>query len=275
MPIPTIFLENTIKQIISKYNLIAKKSMGQNFLINPSLTQKIISLSGDLSRKTIIEIGPGPGCLTRAILEQEHIKKLILVEKDQKFIPFLEELQLQSESKIAIFNDDILKINFSKICTAEEGIIISNLPYNISSKFLLKSCKESNHISKMIIMFQKELAERIIAQPGTKKYGRISVLVQSFFKVKKILNIGPNAFTPQPKVNSAVVLFNKHKIIPDNLTIYHLEKATQLLFSKRRKKLSSILSSYNFLDELDINLNLRPENLELKDFFTIAEYLKK
>ena len=237
MSIPQIFLENTIKEIIKKYNFSAHKSMGQNFLINPSLTKKIISLSGDLSKHNIIEIGPGPGCLTRSILEQENIKKLILVEKDQKFIPFLEELCSQSKGKLEIINADILNIDFTKIFMAEEGgVIISNLPYNISSEFLLKSCKENKSISKMVVMFQKEVAERIIAQPGTKKYGRISVLVQSFFKVKKILNISPNAFTPQPKVNSAVILFTKNKKLPDHLTINDLEKTTQILFSKRRKK---------------------------------------
>jgi 16S rRNA (adenine1518-N6/adenine1519-N6)-dimethyltransferase len=270
--LPEIFTNNTIKQIIRRYNFAANKSLGQNFLVNHSLTRKIIALSGDLTNKTILEVGPGPGCLTKAILE-EKIKKLILIEKDPSFFAFLKILEEQSVEKVRAICADFLKIDLQNFFACDSGVIISNLPYNISSEFLLKSCQNADLINKMVIMFQKEVAERIVAQPGTKKYGRISILTQSFFKVKKIINISPNAFDPQPKVYSAVVLFEKDKKLPIDIKLKNLEQVTHLLFSKRRKKVSSILKNYSNLGQLEFDLNLRPENLKLSNIYDLTRFI--
>lgn len=271
MVLPKVFLQNTIKEIIKKYDLDATKSLGQNFIINPSLTRKIVSQIGDIDGKIILEVGSGPGCLTMAILEKD-IKKLVIVEKDQKFSALLKEIS--AEDKVVVIFSDILDLDFGKNFD-EKIIIISNLPYNISTPFLVKACVNYQYISLMALMFQKEVAERIVAMPGSKKYGRLSVMAQSFFDVKKILNVNASAFVPQPKVQSSVLLFKVNKKIPDDISCDDLSKVTQLLFSQRRKKISTILSSFANLDKLNLDLNLRPDHLELSDFYMLSRFISK
>ena len=278
MSVPSIFLQHTIKEIIKKFGLDAHKSLGQNFIINPSLTRKIVSVVEDLGDKLVLEVGSVPGCLTMAILEQD-IKKLFIVEKDNRFRALLNSIEDDSNNRVKVLFDDALDIDFSSLLEGsklaeEKFIIISNLPYNISTPFLLKSCNNYQYISEMLLMFQKEVADRIVALPGNKNFGRLSVMTQSFFDVKKVLNVSNSAFIPEPKVQSAVVHFKVNKKIPTSISSDDLSKTTQLLFSKRRKKISTILSSYKGIEELGIDLNLRPDHLQLSDFFTISELVK-
>lgn len=272
MSVPEIFLHNTISDIIKKYDLIAKKSLGQNFIINPSLTRKIVSIIDEIDDKVVLEVGCGPGCLTMAILEK-NIKQLMIVEKDKKFSPLLKEIVSSCDNKVSVIFDDILEIDFNSEFN-EKIIIIANLPYNISTPFLLKSCVNSQYIAEMLLMFQKEVADRITAVPGNKKFGRLSVMAQSFFDVSKVLNVNASAFTPQPKVQSAVVHFKNNKKIPEDISGDDLANITQLLFSQRRKKISTILSSFKDLDQLNIDLNLRPDHLQLSDFYMLSRFVK-
>ena len=271
MSLPQIFIDNTINEIIHKYGFRAKKSLGQNFIVNPSLTRKIVRFIAEIKDKTIVEVGSGPGCLTMALLEQQ-IRKLIIVEKDQDFSDFLNQIKKDSDTPVELIFNDILKADFASF-SRDKVTIIANLPYNISTPFLLKSCREHQYISEMLLMFQKEVADRIVAGANNKQYGRLSVMAQSFFDVKQVLTVNPEAFSPQPKVKSAIVHFKYNKKLPDHITYDDLSHSTELLFRNRRKKISFNLAPYNH--KLNLDLNLRAENLALKDFYHIAEVIKE
>lgn len=261
--------DSTTNEIIKSYNLRPEKKFGQNFIINQSLTFKIISFFEDIKEYEVIEIGPGPLALTKAILSLNP-KKLNLVELDRKFEKLFVDLQDEYQKQIEIFFLDALKIDFTKF--SNNLAIISNLPYNISTPFLVKTCMSDN-IKQMLLMFQKEVAERIIAKPNSKNYGRLSILAQSYYDIKKVLNVSPNAFSPKPKVNSAILHFKYHNKIENGISAKQLEKLTGILFSKRRKKVSTILKGYN-LKNLDVDLNLRPEQLTLKEFHYLANVIE-
>ncbi|MFZ8865279.1 MAG: 16S rRNA (adenine(1518)-N(6)/adenine(1519)-N(6))-dimethyltransferase RsmA [Rickettsiales bacterium] len=258
----------TTAEIIKKYHLWAEKKFGQNFIINQSLTKKIVSNFDGIEEFHIIEIGPGPLALTREILAKEP-KKITLLELDQKFSDLFNDLATEYQEKIEIKFIDALKIDFA---TYEDKLaIISNLPYNISTPFLVNVCRTAN-IKQMLLMFQKEVAERIIAKPNSKNYGRLSVLAQSYYDINKVLNVAPTAFVPAPKVNSCVLHFKYNNKITNNITHDKLEKLTAILFSKRRKKIGTTLKSYN-LKDLDLDLNLRAEQLNLAQFHQLAKII--
>jgi 16S rRNA (adenine1518-N6/adenine1519-N6)-dimethyltransferase len=254
------------KEIIVKYGFTANKSFGQNFIINPSLTDKIVSNVADLEAKKVVEVGPGPSCLTRSIL-LAGCKNLTVIEKDSKFLPLLRDIKKDYEF-FNIVVGDALKESFSVI--GSELTIISNLPYNISTPFLIKTCFESDDIDEMYLMFQKEVADRIVSSNGSKKWGRLSVMAQSFFDIEKIMDVSPNSFSPPPKVDSAILKFKKNKKIPEALNIKKLEDVVRLIFSQRRKKLNSVLKKYD-LGGSKIDLNLRAEMLSLSDIYELSQ----
>ncbi len=258
----------TTTEIIKKYFLRAEKKFGQNFIINQSLTNKIVSNFEDIEEYNIIEIGPGPLALTREILAKKP-KRMILIELDQKFSHLFNDLAKEFKEKIEINFIDVLKVDFSSY--KGNLAIISNLPYNISTPFLVNVCRAAN-IKQMLLMFQKEVAERIIAKPNSKNYGRLSVLAQSYYDINKVLNVAPTAFVPAPKVNSCVLHFKYNNKITHNITHDKLEKLTAILFSKRRKKIGTTLKSYN-LKGLDLDLNLRAEQLNLAQFHQLAKII--
>jgi len=260
----------TTKEVIKKYNLQAQKSFGQNFIINQSLTDKIVGHFEGIEDQTIIEVGPGPGGLTRAIIAKD-LKKLYLIELDNKFESLFADLQVAYGERLGVKFADILKVKFSEF--GNDIGIISNLPYNISTPFLIKCCFEAENINQMLLMFQREVAERIIASPGSKVFGRLSVMAQSFFEIKKVVNVGPSAFHPPPKVNSAVLHFKRKITLPDNIRVKQLEKIAAELFCKRRKKISTILKHYD-CSGVSVDLNKRPEQLQLKDFHELAKLVK-
>ena len=257
-----------------------KKSLGQNFLIDPNTIRKIIEL-GKIDNHNIIEIGPDSGNLTKEIIKKKR-KGLTLIEKDERLFNNLKE-NLSMLDNIYFQNEDILKVNLEKI-VKKNTIIFGNLPYNISSQILIlliKFCSWPPKYSRLILMFQKEMADRIIATKNTSEYGRISIITNHRLKVVNSFHVSRNCFYPKPKVDSTVIVFEPIK--PNNYkikNINNLEKITQLFFTSRRKminkKFKSLFKNYEFIaEELNINLSCRPSEISPLQYFKITEYFEK
>lgn len=270
----------SISQTIKEYNLFAKKKLSQNFILDLNLTNKIINLSDNVKYNSIIEIGPGPGSLTRSLL-LNGAKEVIAIEKDKRFIDALQILKIASHNKLIIENEDALNINLKDIINKYNIInaeIIANLPYSIATKLLLKWIPFPKKINQMTLMFQKEVAERITAKPGSKKYGRLSILIGLMAEAKIIMHIPSDAFKPQPKVDSAIVQI-KPKInkIMFNKTI--LEEITKNLFNQRRKQIKSTLIKFGdplkICSLLNIAPSLRPEQITLEQYENMAILIAK
>ena len=255
----------------------AKKSLGQNFLIDPIILNKIVELV-NIKNKAVLEIGPGTGNLTDYILKKKP-KKLIVIEKDN-FLAF--NLQSKFNEQINIINKDVLEINELLLCE-EKLIVFGNLPYNISTEILSKWVTNINNkfwFDTLILMFQKEVADRIIAKFNTANYGRLSILSNWKLNVKKILDVNPESFSPKPKIKSTILLFvpknNFHKIKdPKNL-----EKITRIFFSHRRKMLKKPFNQVfngdqKILEKLNFNLNMRPQNLDYETYYKLAQEYEK
>jgi len=270
----------SISQTIKEYNLFAKKKLSQNFILDLNLTNKIINLSDRVKYNSIIEIGPGPGSLTRSLL-LNGAKKVIAIEKDKRFIDVLQILKIASHNKLIIENEDALNINLKDIINKYNIInaeIIANLPYSIATKLLLKWIPFPNKINQMTLMFQKEVAERITAKPGSKKYGRLSILIGLMAEAKIIMHIPSSAFKPQPKVDSAIVQIKpKIKKIRFNKDI--LEEITKNLFNQRRKQIKSTLINFGdplkICSLLNISPTLRPEQITLEQYENMAILIAK
>ena len=261
----------SISATIKEYNLYAKKKLSQNFILDLNLTNKIVNLSNTIKNNTIIEIGAGPGSLTRSLL-LNGAKKIIIIEKDKRFIEPLNVLNIASKNRIIIENQDATKIDLNDILekhNIDQAEIIANLPYSISTKLLLNWIPLNNKINKMTLMFQKEVAERIIAEPGSKKYGRLSILLGLTTNAKIVMNIPSSAFTPKPKIESSIVQI-KSKKIKKIFNKIILEEITQALFSQRRKQIKSTLSKFGdpkkICQLLNVEPTKRPEELTLDQY---------
>lgn len=261
----------SIASTIKEYNLYAKKKLSQNFILDINLTNKIVNLSKTIRNNTIIEIGAGPGSLTRSML-LNGAKKIIIIEKDKRFIEALNRLNKASGNKLIIENKDALKVSLSYIVdkyNINEAEIIANLPYSIATKLLLNWIPCHKNINKMTLMFQREVAERIVAAPGSKKYGRLSIMLGLMTNSKIIMNIPASAFTPKPKINSSIIQVLP-KPIDKLLNKNVLENITKTLFNQRRKQIKSTLSKFGdpvrICNLLDINPSIRPENLTLQKY---------
>ena len=256
----------------------AKKSLGQNFLIDKNIIKKIIQEGKITANETVLEIGPGTGNLTEEIIKQKP-KKIILIEKDNKLS---EELLLKFGNTVEIINDDILEIEENNL-SLDQILVFGNLPYNISTKILTKwicNVKNKFWFKKLILMFQKEVADRIVAEVNTKNYGRLSVISQWKMNIKKIIDIKPYSFYPKPKILSTLLEFTpKNSFIHIN-DIKNLEKITKTLFNKRRKMIKN--SIFNIVNKEDlsrinfnINLNSRPENIKPEEYYFLAKEIEK
>ena len=253
----------------------AKKSLGQNFLIDQNIINKIIDLV-DIKNKNILEIGPGTGSLTLEILKKKP-KKIILIEKDDKLVDLLKN---RLNKDIEFINKDVLKIDENNL-NNQILTVFGNLPYNISteilSKWILNLNPKKVWFSCLILMFQKEVANRIISKFNTKDYGRLAILANWRLNIKKIMDIKPNSFQPRPKVESTVLFFEPKKNYMKFKNAKNLEKITRIFFMHRRKMIKKPFNQLfnnneNIASELGINLNLRPQNL---DFNTYYELTKK
>jgi len=257
-----------------------KKSLGQNFLTDKNITRKILNLE-NLKNQTILEIGPGSGSLTESIIKGNP-KKIILIEKDQRFSQLLKD-RLKNEKNLEIHNKDILQYDFANTLL-ENAIIFGNLPYNISTQILVKFISLKNwppFFKKIIFMFQKEVADRILAKSSTKEYGRIAILTNFRLDIVESFKISRNCFFPKPNVDSKVIVFKpKIKIKHRIQDVKSLEKITNIFFSNRRKMInkpfSKIFKEYkDVAKKLKINLNLRPSELSNNDYYRLAEYYEK
>ena len=252
----------------------AKKSLGQNFLIDQNIIDKIINIV-EIKDKSILEIGPGTGNLTKNILEKNP-KKLIVIEKDNDLAKLLKK---NLEDSVNIINDDVLKIDENKL-DADILTVFGNLPYNISTEILcnwILNIKNKNFwFDNLVLMFQKEVADRIIAKFNTKNYGRLSILSNWKLEIKKICDVQPSSFFPKPKIDSSLLLL-KPKLDFFKLTNpKNLEKITRIFFMHRRKMLKK---SYNLLfngnlqiaKKLNIDLSLRPQNLNFETYYKLSK----
>ena len=255
----------------------AKKSLGQNFLIDRNVLEQIVD-TVQIANKEILEIGPGSGNLTSHILKKKP-KKLHVIEKDNDLALLLNE---QFNGEINIINEDVLKIAENKI-SKEKLTVFGNLPYNISTEILSKwiiNLKKEFWFNDLVLMFQKEVADRIIAKHDTSNYGRLSILSNWKLNVKKIIDIKPISFSPRPKIDSTLLVFTPKKKIFELDNPKNLEMLTRIFFSHRRKMLKKPFNKVfngdqKILEKLKIDLNLRPQNLDFDTYYKlICEYEK-
>ena len=252
----------------------AKKSLGQNFLVDTNIIKKIINV-GSIANRYVLEIGPGTGNLTREILNKNP-KKLFVVEKDDVLSKLLDE---NFKNQITIINKDILKFDEKKIID-KKLVVFGNLPYNISTEILCKWIinidNDNFWFDELVLMFQKEVADRIIAKFNTSNYGRLSIISNWKLDIKKICDISPNSFLPKPKVDSTLLYFRpKYDFLRIN-DPKNLEKITRIFFNNKRKMIKkpyNIIFNGNFeiKEKLNINLNLRPQNLDFLTYYNLTK----
>jgi len=250
----------------------AKKSLGQNFLIDKNILEKIVNTT-DLKNKIVLEIGPGTGNLTSYILKKNP-KKFFVIEKDNELAI---NLKNKFDNKLTIINDDVLNINETKLFD-DKVIVFGNLPYNISTEIISKwiiNLDDNFWFDSLVLMFQKEVANRIIAKFNTSNYGRLSIICNWKLNIKKICDIKPESFYPKPKIDSSLLLFYPKKNFIKIKDPNNLEKITRIFFNQRRKMLKKPYNQLfngdqKVLNKLNIDLNLRPQNLNLDTYYKLT-----
>ena len=272
-------------ELIKKYQLDAKKSLGQNFILDKNFTDKIAKSAGDLSNFEVLEIGAGPGGLTRSILDA-GVKKLIVIEKDQRCILALRELQEFYGSRLEIIEGDALEIDETKIFAENSQFkIIANLPYNIGTVLIFKWLKILPKIASMNLMLQKEVVQRICAKIGDKNYGRFAIMLNLLCDTKMLFEVNKMVFSPPPKITSAIVQIipNGEKIEKyfEKNNLKKFEKVVQQAFNQRRKMLKSSLKGAFINQDLaeifvkcDISGTKRAEEITIEEFWKISQILK-
>ena len=256
----------------------AKKSLGQNFLVDENILKKIVSII-KIENRSILEVGPGTGNLTSCILKNNP-KKLIVIEKDTNLVILLKK---KFKEKIEIINKDILKIN-EKDLAREKLLVFGNLPYNISTEILAKWILNLENkffwFDSLILMFQKEVADRIISKFNSSKYGRLTILANWKLDIVKICDIKAGSFSPRPKINSSLLFFKPKKNFYKLQNSKNLEKITRVFFNQRRKKIKTPFNilfngNVNVLENLRIDLNLRPHNLKEEIYYELTQEYEK
>ncbi|MRH97280.1 16S rRNA (adenine(1518)-N(6)/adenine(1519)-N(6))-dimethyltransferase RsmA [Agrobacterium tumefaciens] len=267
-----------LRDVIQRHGLDAKKSLGQNFLFDLNLTQKIARTAGPLDGVTVIEVGPGPGGLTRAILSL-GAKKVIAIERDSRCLPALAEIEAHYPGRLEVIEGDALKTDFEALVPAGEPVrIIANLPYNVGTQLLVNWLLPREWPPfwlSMTLMFQKEVGQRIVAEEGDNHYGRLGVLAGWRTVSEMAFDVPPQAFSPPPKVTSTVVhLLPKEKPLPCDVA--KLEKVTEAAFGQRRKMLRQSVKSIGgevLLEKAGIDATRRAETLSVGEFVTLANCL--
>ena len=250
----------------------AKKSLGQNFLTDRNVLETIVN-TAEITNKTILEIGPGTGNLTSFILKKNP-KKVFVIEKDNDLA---ENLNNIFANQLTIINDDVLNID-ENLLFKDRVTVFGNLPYNISTEILSKwivNLKDNFWFDHLILMFQKEVADRIVAKFNTSAYGRLSILSNWKLNIKKICDIKPESFSPRPKIDSSLLFFSPKKDFYKIKDPKNLEKITRVFFSHRRKMLKKPFNQLfngdqKVIDKLKINLNLRPQNLDFDTYYELT-----
>ena len=264
-----------LRDSLAAHGLLAKKSVGQHFLLDLNVTRKIARLAGPLEGRAVIEVGPGPGGLTRALLEAGA--RVIAVEKDRRFLPLLEELAAAADGRLAVVEADALDVDEAALLAERApdlpARIVANLPYNVSVPLLIKWLRQGGRFESLTLMFQKEVAGRIVAAAGHGDYGRLSVLAQATARCELVMALPARAFTPPPKVDSAVVRLTPRADAPSPERLAALERVTQAAFGQRRKMLRSSLKSLGGEDlcrAAGIDASLRAEAVPLDGFLALA-----
>ena len=255
----------------------AKKSLGQNFLTDRNVLEKIVNVT-TIKNKIILEVGPGTGNLTSFILKNEP-KKVFVIEKDNELA---KNLNVNFGEQLTVIHDDILNINENSLFD-KKVTVFGNLPYNISTEILSKwiiNLKDNFWFEHLVLMFQKEVAERIIANFNNSNYGRLSILANWKLDIKKICDIKPESFSPRPKVDSSLLFFSPKKNFYKIKDPKNLEKITRIFFSQRRKMLKKPFNQLfngdqKILDRFKIDLNLRPQNLDFDIYYKLTSEYEK
>jgi len=263
----------SLRESLDAHGLLAKKSFGQHFLLDLNVTRKIVRLAGPFGGRGVIEVGPGPGGLTRALLESDA-GTVVLVEKDPRFLPLLGELD-DGSGRLAIVEGDALKVREADLVEGPAHVV-SNLPYNVGTALLIKWLTGPWTPHALTLMFQKEVAERIVAAPGDDAYGRLAVIAQAVCEAKLVMHLPAAAFTPPPKVASAVVHLVPRADRPDRATLKRLERITAAAFGQRRKMLRSSLKTLGgaaLCEAAGIEPDARAEVVDLAGFLRLAAAL--
>lgn len=262
----------TLREELEAHDLWANKCLGQHFLLDLNITRRIARTAGDLAGKPVIEVGPGPGGLTRALLEAgAHVTA---IEKDARFVPLLEPLIDWSEGRLKIIQGDALDANEEEISAGLRTALISNLPYNVGTPLLVKWLKAGAWRGDMTLMFQKEVAQRIVAKPGSDAYGRLAVLAQARCEARLEFTVPPRAFTPPPKIASAIVHLRDRADPYPHLDA--LERVTAAAFGQRRKMLRSALRALTpeaepLLRAAELNPTARAEEIDQHGFRRLTD----
>jgi 16S rRNA (adenine1518-N6/adenine1519-N6)-dimethyltransferase len=264
-----------LRDVIARHGLHASKALGQNFILDRQLLAKIAAVPGEIAGDTVYEVGPGPGGLTRALLDRGA--KVIAVERDRRFLPALSELSDEFPGELQVIDADAMRVNESELA-ARRARVVSNLPYNVGTALLLRWLTSDwpPWWNSLTLMFQKEVAERIVAGPGSGAYGRLSILSQWRSDARIAMQLSRSAFVPPPKVASAVVHITPREA-PAGVDAKIIERLTEAAFGQRRKMLRSSLKgvpgALDALTELGIDSQRRAETLEVGDYVALARTL--
>ena len=255
-----------------------KKSLGQNFLIDENVIKTITDFL-DINNKSILEVGPGTGNLTSSLIKKKP-KNFYVIEKDNELSLLLKK---KFNNQITIINDDILKFDENTLCD-EQLIVFGNLPYNISTEILCKWILNLDNkkiwFRNLILMFQKEVADRIVSKYNSSSYGRLSILANWKLEIEKIIDINSNSFFPRPKIDSSLLFFSPKKNFFKLKNANNLEKITRIFFNHRRKMIKKPFNQIfpgntEILNKLNINLNLRPQNLDFETYYKLTDEYEK
>lgn len=263
----------TLRDVVARYSLVPQRALGQHFLFDSGITDHIVQTAGDVKNCMVYEVGPGPGGLTRSLLAA-GARKILAIESDERCLAALEDLSKAYPGRLRVINADALLVNEAQYCLAGTKIV-ANLPYNISTPLLLKWLKDVNRFASMTLMFQKEVALRLVAEPSTEDYGRLSVMTQWVCDAKRAFDVQAGSFVPAPKVMSSVV-----HLVPraEPLAVArreHLEKVVASAFGQRRKMLRTSLKTLavnadQMLETAGVNPQSRGEELTVVQFCSLA-----
>lgn len=263
-----------LRDVISRYGLDARRSLGQHFLLDGNLTARIAHLAGPLAGRHVIEVGPGPGGLTRSLLETDAAS-VVAVEIDPRAILAIEELAASSDGRLRVIAADAQSIDFSTLVPAPRQIV-ANLPYNVATPLLIGWLRQAAAFERLTLMFQQEVADRIAASPGSADYGRLSVIAQWVSHAELVLRVPATTFVPRPKVNSAVIRLTPLGQQPERLLFAAMERLTAAAFGQRRKMLRGALRSVGgelLLARAGIDPTRRAEGLTIVEFDRLARLL--
>lgn len=262
-----------LREVIARHELAARKSLGQNFLLDLNLTGRIARAAGPLDAGTVVEIGPGPGGLTRALLFA-GAARVVAIERDPRALPALAEVQDRWPGRLEVVEADALEVDVTALGEAPRRIV-ANLPYNVATPLLLGWLRRLDALDGMVLMFQKEVVDRLVARPRTKDYGRLSVITQWLCHVEPLFDINPRAFTPPPKVTSTVVRLTPRAEPLCQADFATLEQVTAAAFGQRRKMLRASLKSLTgdgeaLCEAAGLKPTARAEELAVEDFCALA-----